>query len=255
MARARWFVAGVGVAVLLMGGAAWASPHLFGSSGLLVACAKTSNGDLRLVAAASDCTRYERAVSWNVQGPAGQAGPRGFSGRTTSAGGYAYIKNGALVTARSRGVQSVKIRWTPPYLDPGCDTNPNDCNIPVGGKSNPNNYFPGRYVYCLVVSPTPVNAQATRVPESYPVARIGSTWATQYPNAIVYTDDVYGYSFALAVAAPGAAIFPSLRSFCPTGTNLIVLGNYTIKGTSEEHVGNTFSPTLEDLDNFYLSFS
>ncbi len=37
-------------------------------------------GTMRLVDSASDCSRYERAVTWNVQGPAGPPGPTGATG-------------------------------------------------------------------------------------------------------------------------------------------------------------------------------
>jgi hypothetical protein len=44
------------------------------------ACAKKENGRLRAVAGPGRCRRGEQALSWNVQGPAGPAGPPGATG-------------------------------------------------------------------------------------------------------------------------------------------------------------------------------
>ena len=46
----------------------------------LVACAKKKGGALRLVTAAKECRKTERAVTWNQQGLRGLPGPRGAEG-------------------------------------------------------------------------------------------------------------------------------------------------------------------------------
>jgi hypothetical protein len=60
-------------------GAAYATGG-FGSGGVLVACAKTNDGSLRLVTSSSDCRQQETAVQWNQQGPQGAQGPQGPAG-------------------------------------------------------------------------------------------------------------------------------------------------------------------------------
>jgi hypothetical protein len=47
---------------------------------LFVACAKKNGGALRLVAAAKNCRKTERAVTWNQEGPRGLPGPKGVAG-------------------------------------------------------------------------------------------------------------------------------------------------------------------------------
>src|SRR5215471_16893258 len=44
------------------------------------ACAKTGDGRLRAVDANARCKRDERAMTWNVDGPKGPAGPAGPTG-------------------------------------------------------------------------------------------------------------------------------------------------------------------------------
>ena len=63
-----------------VGSVAWA---VTSASDKFVACAMKSNGALRLVAAAKDCRKSERAVTWNASGqpgPRGPAGARGLAG-------------------------------------------------------------------------------------------------------------------------------------------------------------------------------
>jgi hypothetical protein len=80
----------VALVAALAGGAYAAIP---GDDGTIHACYATKNGlllgiphskgDLRAVDAAEDCRSYEKAVSWNQegpQGPVGPAGPRGPQG-------------------------------------------------------------------------------------------------------------------------------------------------------------------------------
>jgi len=52
-------------------------------SGIINACFKLQNGQLRLVSAAGQCLPSEQAISWNqegVQGPQGPQGPQGAQG-------------------------------------------------------------------------------------------------------------------------------------------------------------------------------
>jgi hypothetical protein len=57
-----------------------AAHHSRGETTTIQACSAKRLGLLRLVEAASDCRRFERAVSWNVHGPKGDAGPAGAAG-------------------------------------------------------------------------------------------------------------------------------------------------------------------------------
>ncbi len=74
--------------VLMFGSVAMAArpaptPPPTPSTGVLTACIKKVNGQLRIVSAASQCLPSETAISWNIvgpQGPAGPAGPQGPSG-------------------------------------------------------------------------------------------------------------------------------------------------------------------------------
>ncbi len=55
------------------------------ASGVIHACYR-SNGALRLVNGASDCKKYETAVSWSQTGPQGIPGPQGQAGPAGLAG-------------------------------------------------------------------------------------------------------------------------------------------------------------------------
>lgn len=59
----------------------WALSHAQ-SPGLINACVKTSNGQLRVVTSANQCVGGEQAVSWNIQGPQGPQGIQGPVGPT-----------------------------------------------------------------------------------------------------------------------------------------------------------------------------
>ncbi len=50
------------------------------SGGPITGCYQSVQGQLRIVSSAGDCTPSETAISWNVQGPIGQAGPPGPPG-------------------------------------------------------------------------------------------------------------------------------------------------------------------------------
>jgi hypothetical protein len=49
-------------------------------SGVINACFKVQNGQLRLVSAAGQCLPSEQAISWNQQGVQGEQGPQGPQG-------------------------------------------------------------------------------------------------------------------------------------------------------------------------------
>jgi hypothetical protein len=79
MLRRALILGGLCVAVAAVGSVAWAMTSA--GDKLVVACAKKSGGALRLVAAAKDCRKNERALTWNQQGLRGLAGPRGVAGQ------------------------------------------------------------------------------------------------------------------------------------------------------------------------------
>ena len=77
------------VAVAALGGGglvAAAASRNDGSPSVIKACANRSNGKLRLAGPAGSCKSHERAISWNVQGPAGPPGPAGAPGPAGPAG-------------------------------------------------------------------------------------------------------------------------------------------------------------------------
>ena len=47
---------------------------------VIYGCAQENNGQLRIVQSPNECRPSERAVSWNLRGPAGPAGPQGLPG-------------------------------------------------------------------------------------------------------------------------------------------------------------------------------
>jgi hypothetical protein len=71
-------VAAIGIAAAIAGGGV-ATAQIVGDDGVIEACVRPS-GALRIVDSADDCTRRERAVSWNERGPAGPPGPPGPPG-------------------------------------------------------------------------------------------------------------------------------------------------------------------------------
>ncbi len=65
---------------------------------VLVACVNRTNGNMRVVDAATTCHNNENKVQWNVAGPAGPAGPQGAAGPVgpvgapgSSSGGPPYV--------------------------------------------------------------------------------------------------------------------------------------------------------------------
>jgi hypothetical protein len=67
-------------------GVAYATATIVGSTGVIHACTKDENGELRMVQGAGDCKKHESAVNWNVQGPQGSAGPAGPAGAAGAKG-------------------------------------------------------------------------------------------------------------------------------------------------------------------------
>jgi hypothetical protein len=81
MLRRGLVLGGLFVVLAAVGSVAWATTS---ASDKFVACARKSGGALRLVAAAKDCRKTERAVSWNAKGAPGLRGPaaaRGSAGQ------------------------------------------------------------------------------------------------------------------------------------------------------------------------------
>ena len=78
MLRRALILGGLCVVVAAVGSVGWAMTSA--TNDKLVACAKKKSGALRLVNAAKDCRKTERAVTWNQQGVRGLPGPRGVAG-------------------------------------------------------------------------------------------------------------------------------------------------------------------------------
>ena len=76
--RRAWILGGLLVLLAAVGSVAWATTSA--GDKIYVACAKKKGGALRLVSAARDCRKTERAVTWNQEGPRGLPGQRGLPG-------------------------------------------------------------------------------------------------------------------------------------------------------------------------------
>ena len=77
MLRRALMVGGLCVVVAAVGSVGWA---MTSANDKFVACAKKRGGALRLVTAAKNCRKTERAVIWSITGPRGPAGPPGPAG-------------------------------------------------------------------------------------------------------------------------------------------------------------------------------
>lgn len=76
----RWIAAASAAIIVAV---ALAAITVAQGSGVINACFKVQNGQLRLVSAAGQCLPSEQAISWNeegVQGPQGPQGPQGAQG-------------------------------------------------------------------------------------------------------------------------------------------------------------------------------
>jgi collagen triple helix repeat protein len=78
MLRRALILGGLCVLVAAVASVGWAMSSA--TSDKLVACAKKKGGALRLVVAAKDCRKTERAVTWNQQGQRGLPGLKGEDG-------------------------------------------------------------------------------------------------------------------------------------------------------------------------------
>jgi hypothetical protein len=65
-------VVGALASIILAGGVAWAA--IPDAGGVIHGCYKSSNGQLRLVESALDCSAAEHSIDWSQQGPPGPAG-------------------------------------------------------------------------------------------------------------------------------------------------------------------------------------
>lgn len=81
--RRAVILVGAAVAAIAAAGVAYSSG---GGSGTLTACVNDTNGNMRLVASASDCRQHESAVTWNAEGQTGATGPTGPQGPTGPSG-------------------------------------------------------------------------------------------------------------------------------------------------------------------------
>lgn len=87
--RARPFAAAVAaatLALLVTGGFAAAQVAPSAAADVIHACRNTTNGQLRIVGAATACRNGEAAISWNEQGVKGDTGAKGAIGATGAAG-------------------------------------------------------------------------------------------------------------------------------------------------------------------------
>jgi hypothetical protein len=82
--RSVVFAVSVGSALVVAVGFAYAT--VTDSGGLIHGCAKTANGQLRIVASDTDCGSSETSLDWNQVGPAGPIGPSGPAGSTGASG-------------------------------------------------------------------------------------------------------------------------------------------------------------------------
>ena len=71
---------GAAVATLIAGGVAWAA--IPSSTGVINACFKNQNGQLRVVEDAGSCQPSEQAIAWNEEGVKGDTGDKGDRGET-----------------------------------------------------------------------------------------------------------------------------------------------------------------------------
>jgi hypothetical protein len=133
-----------GLVLTLSGGVAWArgeaSPPPQANSaqvsGVIVACAKTATGSMRLSTPGAKCGVGETLVSWNQAGPAGPAGTPGVSGyevvestsdlnqapaarafcpagkRLLGGGFKGLVQIGSVVESRPEGLASQRPDWS-----------------------------------------------------------------------------------------------------------------------------------------------
>lgn len=81
----RWIVSVATVLAVVVAGTAYAT--IPGADGVIYGCFKQFGGTLRVIDAGRDrCSGKERPISWNVEGPKGDAGPAGPVGVAGPAG-------------------------------------------------------------------------------------------------------------------------------------------------------------------------
>jgi hypothetical protein len=79
-------------ALLAMAGAAYAGVSALTAAEVITACTSDASGQIRIVAAASECRNQETAITWNTEGPPGPPGPPGAQGPPGPAGGAGLSK-------------------------------------------------------------------------------------------------------------------------------------------------------------------
>lgn len=79
-------IASVALFLALGGGAYAAVSGIPGKDGRIHGCYSTSSGALRVLAEGRSCTRHEKALAWNEQGPRGETGARGATGAAGATG-------------------------------------------------------------------------------------------------------------------------------------------------------------------------
>ncbi len=83
------------VVVLAFSATAMAKSPLPPPSGVIYACYKKMNGQLRIVSAANQCLPSEVSLSWNIVGPPGPQGPSGVVATSTFSGSIGTINSGS----------------------------------------------------------------------------------------------------------------------------------------------------------------
>ena len=115
MLRRALILGGLCVVVAVVASVGWAMTSA--TSDKFVACAKKKGGSLRLVVAAKDCRKTERAVTWNQDGPRGLPGPKGAEGEAGADGLDG--EDGIDGDDGDDGIDGIE---APTGLTPSCDT-------------------------------------------------------------------------------------------------------------------------------------
>lgn len=108
-------------------GSSWALAAT--SGGALHACAQKSTGTLRL---AGRCSKHERPVTWNIEGPRGLQGPQGVQGTPGTQG-----VQGIQGDSGSPGATNVTVHTSvdPPLAPGGFTSMRVMCNIAAGERA------------------------------------------------------------------------------------------------------------------------
>jgi hypothetical protein len=119
-------VIAIAVTALIAGG----TYALAAGGGTIHACAKKSNGALRV---ARKCMKSERSVTWNVRGPQGIQGPKGDAGPISPSNAYSSYKNAAVSLPSTWGtIAQLSVPAAGNYVINAKLVLHDDVNTPVG---------------------------------------------------------------------------------------------------------------------------